>query len=122
MIASEIVIGVAMGQRVIPDMLRVSRIIIQMHKAGYGLGTALVIYTKAESQISCQTLLIRFDSYASLALRSAFPTLFLMGSSTQASLTGNQENTQGLTNITTTRISALKKKLTMTRLFFKYLC
>jgi hypothetical protein len=122
MIASQIVIGVAMAPRGILVMLFVSRIIIQMHKIGYGLGTAIVIYTKAGSQMSCPILLIRFDSYASLALRSEFPTLFSMEKSTPASLTGSQENTQGLTNTTTTPTSALKKKLTMMGLFFKYLC
>ena len=122
MIASEIVIGVAMGPRVIPAMLCVSQIIIQMQRAGYALGTAIVIYSKEANPMSCPTLLIRFDSYASLALKTAYPTLSSMGSSIQESSTGNQENTRGLTNIKHTLILALRKKLTMTGLFFKYLC
>jgi hypothetical protein len=42
--------------------------------------------------------------------------------SAPASLTGNGENTQGLTNTKSMHISALRKRLTMMGLFFKYLC
>jgi hypothetical protein len=122
MIASQIVIGVAMGQRAIPDMLLVSRIIIQMNKAGYGLGTAMLISSKVENPLSCQTLLIRFDSYASLVLRKELPTLFSTAEFAPTFLTGSGESTQGLTSIKATLISRLRKRLIMTGLFIKYLC
>jgi hypothetical protein len=122
MIPTQIVIAVRMGQSVIQDTLRVSLITIQMSRAGFVLGTAIVISQENPSQTSCPILLIRFDSYVSLVLKSAFPTLFLTSESAPVKRIGLGENTTESHPMTTTRISALRKKLTMTRLFFKYLC
>jgi hypothetical protein len=122
MIPTQIVIAVRMEQSVIHDTLRASLITIQMSKAGFVLGTAIVISQGSLNPTSCPILLIRFDSYVSLVLKSALPTLFLTSESAPAKKVGLGENTMESHLTTTTRTSALRKKLTMTRLFFKYLC
>jgi hypothetical protein len=122
MIPTQIVTGLAMGGSVTHDTLRALAIIIPMLKAGFVPLTSIVIYPAKQSPISCPILLIRFDSYASLVLKKEFPTLFSTGLSTQPSLDLSKENTQGQTNTQSTLISRLRKRLTMTGLFFKYLC
>jgi hypothetical protein len=49
-------------------------------------------------------------------------TSFLMDTSARKSLIGNGASTQGLTNMLSTAMSRLRKRLTMMVLFFKYLC
>jgi hypothetical protein len=122
MIPTQIVIAVQMGQLAIRDTLRASLIIIQMSKAGFVLGTVIVIYQESPSQTSCPILLIRFDSYVSLVLKSVLPTLFSTSESAPVKRDGLGENTMESHPTTITRISALRKKLTMMGLFFRYLC
>jgi hypothetical protein len=66
--------------------------------------------------------LISFGEPAKTNQKHALVTLFLMGTSIPEYSIGNQESTQGLTNTLSTAMLALRKKLTMMVLFFKYLC
>jgi hypothetical protein len=110
------------GSRMQGTCVLASLIIVQMLKAGYAPSMYRVGYFKDQSQTSWAILLINFDSLASLRQKNVLVTSFSMDESVQESLTGNGEHTRARTNMLSTRILALRKKLTMMVLFFKYLC
>jgi hypothetical protein len=107
---------------VIPDTLLASQIIIQMSILGYAPSMWTKTYTKAESQMSWEILLISFVPYPKHKETRVLLTSFTMEESAHTSLTGSGANTQGLTNTLSTCMSALRKRLTMIVLFFRYLC
>ena len=122
MTRSQIVTAHRMVGSVIPDTLLASLIIIQMSRAGFVPLMWTKIYTKAESQTSWEILLISFVPCPSQKQTSVLVTSFTMDESAPASLTGSGASTRGLTNTLSTCMLALRKKLTMIVLFFKYLC
>jgi len=119
---SQIVTAHRMAGSVIPDTQLALAIIIPMLMAGFVPSMLIVMSVVGASQTSCQILQIRFVSYASLKKKDALPILSLMVVSHPLKKDGHGENTQGLTNTTTTAISRLRKKLTMMGLFLRYLC
>lgn len=122
MTRSQIVTAHRMVGSVIPDTLLASLIIIQMSRVGYAPSMSIVTYSRDQSQTLCATLLISFAKPVKPNQRHALVTLFSMGTSTPEYSTGKQGSTQGLTNTTTTRISALRKRLTYWVSFIRYLC
>ena len=110
------------GSRMQGTCVLASLIIVQMLKAGFVPSMYRVGYFKDQSQTSWAILLINFDSLASLKEKNALVTSFSMVGSVQESLIGNGELTKGRTNMLSTHISALRKKLTYWVSFIKYLC
>jgi len=104
------------------DTLLASLIIIQMSKAGYAPLMWTKIYSKTESQTSWAILQISFVPYPKDKKTTVLLTSFTMEESAHTSSTGSGASTQGLTNTLSTCMSALRKRLTMIVLFFKYLC
>jgi len=107
---------------VIPDTLLASLIIIQMGKVGFVPSTLIVTYSRDQSQTLWAILQISFVPYQSQKQTLVFLTSSLTDTSAPRSLAGSGANTQGLTNMLSTAMSVLRKKLIMTGLFFKYLC
>ncbi len=122
MIRSQIVTAHRMAGSVIPDTLLASQIIIQMHRAGFVPLMWTKISTKVVSQMSWEILLISFAPYPKHKETRVLLTSFMMEESAPTSLTGGGANTQGLTNTLSTCMSALRKRLIMIVLFFRYLC
>ena len=110
------------GSRMQGTCVLASLIIVQMLKAGFVPSMYRVGYFKDQSQTSWAILLINFDSLASLNQKNVLVISFSMAGSVQESSIGNGEHTRARTNMLSTHISALKKKLIMMGLFIKYLC
>ena len=121
--SQSVIVRLTVGSQIYGTCVLASLIIFQMlRRESFVLSMWTLTYRVDQSQKSCQILQMRFESMQSLTARKELPTSYLTAELPLPSLDGSGVNTQGLTNTLSMRISALRKRLTMTVLFFRYLC